>query len=127
MPRTVICSEVCINVLLGHILSLHADPRREQGNAASKSRALGRLGHGIDVLVGSGRLLRGAAHRFGTDEYAAPPPLAQRLIAAHGPSRAMACRRKSTIFGIARTHEHVGARTHAADDDHRVAGSTGTL
>src|SRR3990170_3479415 len=102
MPRTVICSEVCIDALLDHILSFDADPWHEKRDATGKSRALGRLGHGIDVLVGSGRLLRGAAHRFGADENAArgefvdefsPPPPAQRLIAAHGASRAPAFRR----------------------------------
>src|SRR3990170_8313241 len=98
MPRTVICSEVCIKILLGHTLSLDADPRREEGDAAGKPRAFGRLGHGIDVLVSSGRFLRGAAHRFGTDENAArgelvddfpASPPAQRLIAAHGAPRAL--------------------------------------
>src|SRR3990172_2767886 len=68
MPRTVICSEFCIKALLDRILSLDADPRCEQRDAARESRALRRLGHGIDVLAGSRRLLRGAAYRFGTDD-----------------------------------------------------------
>jgi hypothetical protein len=91
---------------------------------------LSRQHHRIDILVGAGHLFRDAAGRWAANEDAlrrqivldgAAAPLLERRMARYGAACSVARRRERLLLGGRRAGQDVGARPHAAADEHRLA------
>src|SRR5215472_7591912 len=90
-----------------------------------------RLDDGGHVLIGAGRLLGDAAHRWALDDDAAltklvddrpSMPLLQRLVPAQTPAGAVTRRRESVLRALRRADHDRRESSHAAADEDRLPG-----
>jgi DNA polymerase/3'-5' exonuclease PolX len=109
--------------------SLDADQRPQPRYASGEARLLGRGHDRTHVLVGAGRLLGDAAHRWAFDDDAtlgklihdlAAAPLLERGVPRQRPSGAVARRGERLAFSRRLGDQNIRTGAHAAADEHRL-------